>query len=108
MLLSRSHLTDVPDPGSFLLSDYSCKGGYNIAHFCQPELDSKIEAALALTDEKERFQRYSEIGTALERDVATVFLIHDQQRDAVSTSVKNFRTHPLGHYILTKDLAPAN
>ncbi len=107
MLLSRSHLTDVPDPGSFLLSDYACKGGFNLSHYCQPGLDGKINEAAATIDGRERYRLYSEIGETLQRDAVSVFLVHEQQRDVVSTGVRNYQTHPLGHYILTKDLAPA-
>ena len=108
MLLSRSHLTDVPDPGAFLTSDYTCKGSYNLSHFCQPELDAKVEEAVSLPDPAKRFQIYSQIADTLQRQAVSLFLVHEQQRDAVSTGVRNYRTHPLGHYILTKDLAPAS
>ena len=107
MLLSRSHLTDVPDPGAFLVSDYTCKGGYNISHFCQPELDAELEQVAALADPAKRFQVYGSVAARLQRDAASIFLVHEQQRDAVSTGVLNFHTHPLGHYVLTKDLVPA-
>ena len=107
VLLSRSHLTDVPDPGAFLLADYSCKGGFNLSHYCQPALDTTLDQAVSIVDEHERFHHYAEIGDALQRDAVSVFLVHEQQRDAVSSAVRNYRTHPLGHYILTRDLAPA-
>lgn len=107
MLLSRSHLTDMPDPGAFLTADYTCKGAYNISHFCRPEIDAKLEGAVALPDPAQRFAIYGEVAATLQRDAASVFLIREQQRDAVSATVRGFRMHPLGHYILTKDLAPA-
>ena len=108
MLLSRSHLTDVPDPGAYLVNDYTCKGTYNLAHFCQPAVDAKLSAALALTDASQRFPVYAEIAAMLQRDAVTVFLIREQQRDGVSADLAGFRTHPLGHYILTNSLAPAS
>lgn len=106
VLLSRSHLTDVPDPGAFLLADYGCKGGYNLSHFCDAALDAKINTAVALTEPMERYENYRDIAETLQRQAVSIFLVHEQQRDAVSKSVHNFRTHPLGHYMLTKDLAP--
>jgi peptide/nickel transport system substrate-binding protein len=107
MLLSRNHLTDVPDPGAYLTADYTCHGTYNISHFCEPALDARLEEAVALPDSQRRFAVYAEIATQLQRDAASVFLIRERQRDAVSASVGGYRTHPLGHYILTRDLTPA-
>lgn len=107
LLLSRSHLTDVPDPGAFLTADYTCKGTFNISHFCQSGIDGKLEEATALSDPAQRFAIYGDIAKVLQQDAVSVFLVREQQRDAVSTSVRGYRTHPLGHYILTKDLAPA-
>lgn len=107
LLLSRNHLTDVPDPGAYLTADFTCRGTFNIAHFCQPAVDARLEEALALPDAERRFAVYADIATMLQRDAVVVFLIRDRQRDAVSTGVSGYRTHPLGHYILTRDLAPA-
>lgn len=107
MLLSRSHLTDVPDPGAYLVNDYSCKGTYNISHFCDPAVDAKLNAALTLTEASQRFPIYAEVASQLQKDAVTVFLIREQQRDGIGTAVAGFRTHPLGHYILTNRLAPA-
>ncbi len=108
MLLSRSHLTDVPDPGAFLVADYGCKGGYNLSHFCRPALDAQLDAATAEPEAAKRFAAYAEAAKMLQDEAVSVFIVHEQQRDAVSTSVTGFRTHPLAHYILTRDLKAAN
>ena len=107
MLLSRSHLTDVPDPGAFIASDYTCKGSYNISHFCQPDIDAALEQAVAFPEADRRFKVYAEVAAKLQSEAVSVFLVHEQERDAFAATVANFRTHPLGHYVLTKDLAPA-
>lgn len=107
VLLSRSHLTDVPDPGAFLTADYTCKGGYNLSHFCDPALDAKLAEAVAFTEPAKRFEAYQSIAEMLQQQAVSIFLVHEQQRDAVSKSVRNYRIHPLGHYMLTKDLTPA-
>ena len=106
VVLSRNHLTDVPDPGTFLMSDYGCKGTYNITHLCRPALDAELDAAAALTGSSQRNAVYAQIAAMLQQEAVSVFLIDEQQRDAVSAGVQGFRTHRLGHYILTKDLAP--
>jgi peptide/nickel transport system substrate-binding protein len=107
MLLSRSHLTDVADPGGFLTADYACKGGYNLTRYCDPATDVRIDAALAMADPVKRFAVYGEVAAQLQLQAVSVFLVHEQQRDAVGARVRNYRIHPLGHYILTRDLAQA-
>ena len=42
-LLSRGYLVDLGDPVGFLTSDYTCDGGYNIAHYCDPEVDAMVK-----------------------------------------------------------------
>ena len=44
-LLSRGYLVDLGDPLGFLTSDYTCDGGYNIAHYCDPEIDQMVKEA---------------------------------------------------------------
>ena len=108
MLLSRNHMIDVPDPGAFLIADYGCKGGYNLSHFCRPALDAQLDAATAEPEAAKRFVVYAEVARMLQDEAVSVFIVHEQQRDAVSTAVAGFRTHPLAHYILTRDLKAAN
>jgi peptide/nickel transport system substrate-binding protein len=55
-LLSRGYLVDVADPGGYLLSDWTCDGGYNIAHYCDPETDQLIQDAVG-NREHRRAQR---------------------------------------------------
>jgi peptide/nickel transport system substrate-binding protein len=107
MLLSRNHLTDVPDPGAFLTADYTCKGGFNISHFCDEATDAKIADAVATAESERRFARYAEVAAKLQQEAVTVFLVREQQRDAVSNSVRGFRSHLFNHYIVTRDLMPA-
>jgi peptide/nickel transport system substrate-binding protein len=107
MLLSRSHLIDVADPSGFLIADYTCKGGYALSHFCDPALDAKLDATAAVTDPAQRYPVYAEIAARLQSEAVSVFLIREQQRDAVSVGVRNYRTHPMNHYTLTAAVAPA-
>ncbi len=107
LLLSRNHLTDVADPGAFLTSDYSCKGSFNISHFCRDGIDAKVQDAVGTADAGRRFALYAEVAAELQQDAVSVFLVREQQRDAVSNRVQGYRTHPFNHYIITRDLAPA-
>lgn len=106
-LLSRNHLTDVADPIGFLVADYSCKGTYNISHFCDPATDAALDRSGALADPGARYAVYAEIAAMLAQDAVDVFLVREQELNAVSTKLANFRIHPLAHYLLTNSLSLA-
>jgi peptide/nickel transport system substrate-binding protein len=104
-LLSRGYLVDVPDPGGYLLSDWTCDGGYNIAHYCDPETDQMIRDAAATEDEEARAQAYAELAAKLQDEAASVFLLHENAVWGAQAAVENFEPHPLDMYVLTAGLA---
>ena len=85
-LLSRSHLTDVADPAGYLASDYGCKGGYNLSHYCDPEYDARLEAAAAESDPAKRYVDLSaNWPRSCRRRPVNAFLIHETGHDASSS-----------------------
>ena len=105
MLLSRNHLSAVADPAGFLQADYTCKGGYNLSHFCDPTIDKQVAQASKLADPNARYDLYRQVADKLQADAVDVFLVHEQQHDALRASVQNYRLNPVGYYYLTPDLA---
>jgi peptide/nickel transport system substrate-binding protein len=103
-LLSRGYLVDVADPGGYLLSDWTCDGGYNIAHYCDPETDQMIQDAVGIENIDERNAAYQELATKLQSE-ASVFLLHEGAVWGTEADVANFQPHPLDYYVLTADLA---
>jgi peptide/nickel transport system substrate-binding protein len=103
-LLSRNHLTDIADPIGFLTADYTCDGGYNISHFCDPEIDAKIAAANEMTEAADRNEVYAEVASRLRDEAVTVFIVHEQAVTAYAKSVKGFVDDPLARYAVTKDV----
>ena len=103
-LLSRSHLTDVADPLAFLTSDYTCKGGYNLSHFCDAAMDEALSKATNEADAAKRHLIYAAAAKTLQEQAVNVFIIHERGNDAVSSKVKGYALHPLYHYTLTAGL----
>jgi peptide/nickel transport system substrate-binding protein len=103
-LLSRGYLVDVADPAGFLRSDYSCEGGYNIAHYCNAEMDKLINETTALAEVADRNVGYQKIAEKLQSEAASVFLVHEGAAWGSRSNVQNFQPHPLEYYVLTKDL----
>jgi peptide/nickel transport system substrate-binding protein len=104
-LLSRGYLVDVAEPGGYLVSDWTCDGGYNIAHYCDSETDQMIMDAVAIEDEAARSDAYAEIAEKLQSEAASVFLLHEHGIYGTQADVANFQPHPQEYYVLTADLA---
>ena len=103
-MMSRGHQLDVADPLGFLQADYSCEGGFNVSHVCNPEIDALLEDAAAMADNDSRFDHYRSVARWLQEEAVNVFIVHQQETNATHESVRNFRVHPLNHYYLTKDI----
>ncbi|HRY10005.1 MAG TPA: ABC transporter substrate-binding protein [Candidatus Nanopelagicales bacterium] len=103
-LLSRGYLVDVADPAGYLLSDFSCEGGYNLAHYCNADIDELISETTKLPEIDARNKGYQEIAQKLEEQAPGVFLVHEGAIWGHRSNVKNFKLHPLEYYVLTKDL----
>jgi peptide/nickel transport system substrate-binding protein len=104
-MMSRGHQLDVADPLGFLQADYTCEGGFNMSHVCNPEIDALLENAASIEDNDKRFAIYKKVSTWLQEEAITVFIVHNSETNAWSSKVKGFRTHPLNHYYMTKELS---
>lgn len=102
-LLSRSYLNDMPDPVAFLTSDYTCKGSYNLSHFCDPQLDALVAKAASTDDSTSRYADYAQAATELQSQAVDVFLAQEAESVAVSSAVKGYAISP--YYTLTADLS---
>ena len=105
VLLSRGYLTDVGDPAGYLSTDFTCEGGYNIAHYCDPAIDTAVADAVATEDVDARHEQYATIGEQLQADAAGIFLVHNSAQNAVAADVEGYQIHPLGFYGLTADVS---
>ncbi len=103
-LLSRSYLTDVPDAGAALQSDYTCDGSYNLNHYCSPAFDSLIATLGTTTDFAARQDVFRAAARMLVDDVVGVPLVHSQE-NAVARHVVGFTLDPLAKQLVTPKLA---
>jgi dipeptide transport system substrate-binding protein len=78
-LLQMGALADSSDPDSFtgaLLSCAAVKGGWNVARWCDPELDKLMLKAKSLSDVRERTVLYYEIQNRFRAKIPWVTLAH--------------------------------
>ena len=75
-----------------------------MSHVCNGDIDALLQNAAGVADNDERFAIYEKVARWLQEDAVNIFIVHQQETNAVQANVKNFRTHPLNHYYLTKDI----
>jgi peptide/nickel transport system substrate-binding protein len=106
-MVSRGYVFDTPDPLSFLTSDYTCKGTYNVSQYCNPTVDAEMARAAKVTDATQRYALYAQVASTLQNDAVDIFLYHVVQSDVHTKSLKNFVLYASTEYYLTKDLSLA-
>jgi len=105
LLLSRGHLLDVYDPEGFLTADYSCKGSYNLSHYCNPSVDGLLAQSRDANAPQTRYNLYRQVQSIIvDEDAVTVFVNHSVTLVAHSKKVLNYRPHPSHHYTVTAAL----
>ncbi|WP_243788729.1 ABC transporter substrate-binding protein [Saccharopolyspora gloriosae] len=103
---SRNQLVDVPDAAAHLTSDFSCRGGFNLDHFCAPELDSLLAQLPEISDPARRTAVFRRADDLLAERIAGIPLVHEQQRFAYREAVSGVPADPLERDFLTKEVAP--
>ncbi|MEV7607807.1 ABC transporter substrate-binding protein [Paenarthrobacter sp. NPDC089322] len=106
MILSqRNRLIDIADPIGFLTADYTCKGTYNLSHFCNEEYDKLITQAAQTSNTEERYKLYAQAGEILDSEAVNLWLVNEQATDAVRSNVMSYVQDPLSRYVLTAQTA---
>lgn len=102
---SRNYLVDVPDAAGYLASDFSCAGGFNLDHWCDPRLDALIGGLSSVDDREQRAEQFRRASDLLDEEVVGVPLAHDQDRIARSTAVTGVPADPLEREFLTEEVS---
>ncbi|MFE4082598.1 ABC transporter substrate-binding protein [Paenarthrobacter sp. YIM B13468] len=106
MILSqRNRLIDIADPIGFLTADYTCKGTYNLSHFCNEEYDATIAEAAKTSNTEERYKLYAKAGEILDDQAVNLWLVNEQATDAIRSNVLAYVQDPLSRYVLTAQTA---
>jgi peptide/nickel transport system substrate-binding protein len=100
-LVSRNYMFYAPDPLSFLASDYTCDGTYNISQLCDRSVDAEVKRAGTITNAQQRYAIYQHVAQKLQNDAVDVFLYHVLQLTARSKNLRGFQIHTTEEYYLT-------
>lgn len=103
VLLSRATVQDTGDPISYLTSDFTCKGSFNISQVCDPEIDSAVQSASATElGEKRREAIMAAEALILKKDVALPML-HERVLLGQAKSVSNLVLDPRERGLITAE-----
>lgn len=102
---SRNQLVDTPDAAAHFSSDFSCGGGFNLEHFCDPRLDALLAGLPRIADPQQRAAVFRQADDLLAASVAGVPLVHEQQRYAHRAEVRGVPADPLERRFLTREVS---
>jgi peptide/nickel transport system substrate-binding protein len=105
VLGTRSYLLDAADPISYLRSDFSCDGSYNLARFCDPAVDTRLNTADALTDLTARQNAALKIEADLTGRAITVPIGHERARIGAANGVSGLTEDPYERTLVTAGTA---
>jgi peptide/nickel transport system substrate-binding protein len=93
-VLARNSLVDTGDPVAVLASDYTCRGGYNIAQLCDKDVDRAVARAEETADPAQRQDAAMTAEAEILGTDAVVPLVHQRIITGVGTSVKGVLLDP--------------
>lgn len=104
IVASRNYLFGAGDPVSFLETDFSCEGSYNLSQYCDRATDAKIAAAAKLATGEQRLEAAASIGRDIVEDGAVVSLAHERLHIGVQ-GVENVAVDALERYLVTEKIS---
>jgi peptide/nickel transport system substrate-binding protein len=86
------------DPDGNLYNFVGCKAppAFNIAHYCNPDVDAELDAARGAGDAEDRMAHYEKIAAHILADRPLIYLWHPQWIYATSTKLTGFVPYPDG------------
>lgn len=99
---TRSYLVETNDPINYLASDWSCEGSYNLARFCDEEIEGMIADASSETAPDARREAAVEIESAILATDSFVPLVAERARIGVAEGVDGVAENPLERNIVTE------
>ncbi|WP_029391815.1 ABC transporter substrate-binding protein [Streptomyces xiaopingdaonensis] len=102
-ILPRNTLLDTGDPVSYLQSDFTCKGSFNIAQLCDAKVDAAISEAAGTADEKERHRSTMRAEARVLGTDAFVPLVHERFVQGVAEDVRGVALDPTERALVTAE-----
>jgi peptide/nickel transport system substrate-binding protein len=99
---NRSYLLDSGDPISYLASDLTCGGAYNLSRLCDPAVDAAVGQAAAVTDPVARQAAALKIEDSVLATGALVPLAHERARIGIAPGVTGVPADSFERHLVTR------
>ncbi|MGW5931959.1 ABC transporter substrate-binding protein [Streptomyces anulatus] len=101
---ARNTLLDTADPVSYLASDFTCDGSFNITQLCAKPVDTAVDKAAALADTDARHRAEMAAEAAILGSDALVPLVHERFVQGYDdTRVRGVALDPMERTLITAD-----
>ncbi|MEU3051798.1 ABC transporter substrate-binding protein [Streptomyces griseus] len=101
---ARNTLLDTADPVSYLASDFTCDGSFNITQLCAKPVDTAVDRAAALADTDARHRAGMTAEAAILGSDALVPLVHERFVQGYDeTRVRGVALDPMERTLITAD-----
>ncbi|GAA2938644.1 ABC transporter substrate-binding protein [Kitasatospora cinereorecta] len=101
---ARNTLLDTADPVSYLASDFTCEGSFNISQLCDPRVDAAVARAASLAGAEERHRAGTSAEAAVLGADALVPLVHERFVQGYDDArVEGVALDPMERTLITAD-----
>ncbi|WP_069738134.1 ABC transporter substrate-binding protein [Streptomyces sp. EN27] len=101
---ARNTLLDTADPLSYLASDFTCDGSFNITQLCAGPVDAAVDRAASLADTDARHEAEMTAEAAVLGSDALVPLVHERFVQGYDeTRVRGVALDPMERTLITAD-----
>ncbi|MFH8692024.1 ABC transporter substrate-binding protein [Streptomyces anulatus] len=101
---ARNTLLDTADPVSYLASDFTCDGSFNITQLCAKPVDTAVDRAAALADTEARHRAEMTAEAAILGADALVPLVHERFVQGYDDArVRGVALDPMERTLITAD-----
>ncbi|GAB2779266.1 ABC transporter substrate-binding protein [Streptomyces daliensis] len=102
-LQARNTLLDTGDPVSYLQSDFTCDGSFNISQLCDGSVDSAVRKAAGTADTEKRQHAEMRAEARVLGTDAVVPLLHERFVQGVADGVEGVSFDPMERTLVTAD-----
>lgn len=101
-ILSRATVLDSGDPVSYMVSDFSCEGSFNIAQLCDPAVDAALQKAAQADPGDARRRAIIEAEAAILATDAAIPLLHERVMQGEQPGVAGAERDPRERALVTE------
>ncbi len=100
-ILSRATVLDSGDPLAYMYSDFACRGSFNIAQLCDPQVDEALTQAAAIPAGPQRRQAIIAAESRILATHAAIPLLHERVIQGEAAVMRSAERDPRERLLVT-------